>query len=205
MHENARMNAMIYVSHPFEKRLKLTFLILLNRQVDRPAPFFLKRNSTRIVLKSRNSIVRTSPKPSATTTIITTIPATELPKAIKKSVRRKITRNPNPTKNVQTTTTVKSYEQFSEGIDDDIASILPALTSAKPRSPLRIPTTRQLAETTTRAVQNPQSNKIFDFQQRNPSSFDNILQQQYKIKGIDVSEENYEEDERLIGVLGSQV
>lgn len=202
------MEAMIYVSHSFLKHLKLTFSISLTRQVDRPAPFFQKRNSTRIVLKSRNSIARTSPKPPATTTttIVTTFPTTQLPKTIKKSVRRKITRIPNSDpKSVQTTTTVKNYEQFSEGIDDDIASILPALTSAKPRPPLRVPTTRQLTETTTRGVQDPQSNKIDDFQQRNPSSFDNILQQQYKIKGIDVSEENYEEDERLIGVLGSQV
>jgi hypothetical protein len=179
--------------------------------VDKPTPFFLKRNSTRIVLKNRNKIVRTSPKPQAIiTTIATTIQATELPKVTRTFLRRKITRNPNGPKKAQTTT-IKNYEQFSEGIDDDIASILPALTSAKPRQPPpRPPTTRQLnIESSTHAVQNSQPNQIEDLQpkqHRKPSSFDEILQQQYKIKGIDVSsEENYEEDERLIGVLGSQV
>jgi hypothetical protein len=178
--------------------------------VDRPAPFFQKRNSTRVVLKSRNNIVRTSPKPQPTTIFATTIQPTELPKTSRKSVRRKITRIPIPAKQTEITT-IKNYEQFSEGIDDDVASILPALTSAKPRpSPFKFPTTRLLnIETSTTAVQNPQPNQIEDLQlkqQRKPSSFDEILQQQYKIKGIDVtSEENYEQDERLIGVLGSQV
>lgn len=197
----------------FATCLRLTFLTLLHRQVDRPAPFFQKINSTRVVLKSRNTIVRTSPKPASTTatTTTTSIP-TEAPKTSRKSVRRKITRNPNAIKKAQTTTT-KNYEQFNEGIDDEIASVLPALTSAKPRqSPLRFQTTRQLnieTSTTSRAVEISLPNLIEDFQpkaQRNPSSFDEILQQQYKIKGIDMtSVENYEEDDRLIGVLGSQV
>jgi hypothetical protein len=110
-----------------------------------------------------------------------------------------------------TTTTAKNYEAFSEEIDE-IASVLPALTSARPRpSPIRPQTTsRQLnIEQTTQLIQNLQQNEIEDFQQiqqKNPSSFDEILKQQYKIKGIDMtSEENYGEDERLIGVLGSQV
>lgn len=193
------------------KTLETNNFTLSNHQVDRPSPFFPKRNSTRVVLKSRNTIVRTSPKPA--TTISTTAIATttsEAPKASRKSVRRKITRNPNATKKVQTTTT-KNYEQFNEGIDDEIASILPALTSAKPRqSPARQQTTRHFnveTSTSTRAVQFSQPNQIEDFQpKQQQNSFDDILQHQYKIKGIDVtSEENYEEDERLIGVLGSQV
>jgi hypothetical protein len=114
------------------------------------------------------------------------------------------------TKRVQTTT-VKNYEEISEEIDE-IASVLPALTSARPRpAPLRPQTTsRQFnIETTTNVIQNFQPNEIEDFkqiQQQSPNSFDEILKQQYKIKGIDeTSEENYGEDERLIGVLGSQV
>ena len=130
-------------------------------------------------------------------------------KATRKSVRRKVTRNPNATKKVPLTT-IKSYEEFSSEIDDKVASVLPALTSVRPRqSSLRIPSTRQLnIETSTFNVQNFQPNEIEDFHQiqQNPSSFDELLKQQYKIKGIDVtSEENFSDDERLIGVLGSQV
>lgn len=117
-------------------------------------------------------------------------------------MRRKITRNPNVTRKVQTTTV--NYERFSEGIDDELASVLPALTSARPRKPFK-----PAKEITTQAAPKLQPNRIEETVQkvdRKPSSFDEILQQQYKIKGIDVSsEENYEEDERLIGVLGSQV
>lgn len=114
-----------------------------------------------------------------------------------------MTRNPNIFRKAQTTT--RNYEQFSEVIDDDIASVLPALTSVKPRRTSK----PVLLETTTRALPKVQPNQIQALEptkfERKPSSFDEILQQQYKIKGIDVSEENYEEDERLIGVLGSQV
>lgn len=165
-------------------------------QVARPAPFFHKRNASRIVIRNRNSVTRT------TTAKPTTLPTTELPKLTRKVMRRKITRNPNVTRKVQTTTV--NYERFSEGIDDELASVLPALTTARPRKPFK-----PAKEITTQAAPKLQPNRIEETVQkvdRKPSSFDEILQQQYKIKGIDVSsEENYEEDERLIGVLGSQV
>lgn len=177
--------------------------------MDRPSPFFPKRNSTRIVLKARNKVTRSSPRPTFPSTTVTTTTTVQA-KATRKSVRRKITRNPNATKKAPETT-LKNYEEFSSEIDEKVASVLPAITSVRPRqSSLRVPTTRQLnIETSTLTLQNFQPNEIEDFhqiQQKNPSSFDEILKQQYKIKGIDVtSGENFSEDERLIGVLGSQV
>lgn len=120
-------------------------------------------------------------------------------------MRRKITRNPTLTTKAQTKT--KNYEQFTEVIDDEVAGVLPALTSVKPRK-----TFRPVIESTTRALQTvtPNHNQLKENEQkaeeRKQSSFDKILEQQYKIKGIDVNDEDsYEEDERLIGVLGSQV
>lgn len=116
-------------------------------------------------------------------------------------MRRKITRNPTLTTKAQTTT--KNYEQFSETIDDEVAGVLPALTSVKPRK-----TFRPVIEATTLALQTAQpiQPEVEQKVERQPSSFDKILEQQYKIKGIDVNDEDsYEEDERLIGVLGSQV
>lgn len=183
--------------------------------MDRPAPFFQKRNTTRIVV--RNRITR-----PPTTTTTTTLQPTEMPKVSRKTLRRKITRNPNQTTpRVQTTstakaqtapttttttttkkpTTSKAYEQFSEIIDDEIAGVLPALTSAKPRKPLR-----PAYETTTRALQLPfnQLEKEQKFRP-SPTSFEKILEHQYKIKGLDISSEETYEDDKLIGVLGSQV
>lgn len=171
-------------------------------QVDRPATLFPKRNATRVVVRNRNSPTRATPKTTPfTTTAISTTPTQQTPRATRKTVRRKITRNPNVTTRKATT---QNYEQFSDIIDDDIASVLPALTSVKPRRVSK----PVVAETTTRALPKVQPNQIQTLEpkfERKPSTFDEILEQQYKIKGIDVSEENYEEDERLIGVLGSQV
>lgn len=170
----------------------------------RPASFFQKRNSTRLVIRNRISVTRTTtttPAPPPATT--KTAKPTVLPKATRKVMRRKITRIPNLTTKTEATT--KNYEQFIEVIDDEIAGVLPALTSAKPRKSFRPATT--LIESTTRALLTLQPNQFEEQKvERKQSSFDKILEQQYKIKGIDVNDEDsYEEDERLIGVLGSQV
>lgn len=117
-------------------------------------------------------------------------------------MRRKIMRKPIPT-TTKAQATTKNYEQFIEVIDDEVAGVLPALTSVKPRKTLR-----PVVEATTRALQTAQKNQLEVEKKvdRQQSSFDKILEQQYKIKGIDVNDEDsYEEDERLIGVLGSQV
>ena len=137
-------------------------------------------------------------------------------------MRRKITRNPSlvsttkipSTVKFQTTarttttleTTTQNYEQFSEGIDDEIAGVLPALTSAKPRKTFK-PVT---VEATTRVLQRVEPNQFLVEEKverkQTQTSFDKLLEQQYKIKGLDISDEDsYEDDERLIGVLGSQV
>lgn len=158
---------------------------------------FPKRNSSRVVLRSRNKL--TTEKLSSPRLKLTT----ETPKVTRRVLRRKITKT--ETTRVPTTTasatratskTTNNYQHFSQEIDDEVASILPAITSAKPRKTTK-PT---LIETTTRTLENftPKVDKI--------SSFDDILEHQYKIKGIDMnSYENYDQDERLIGVLGSQV
>lgn len=186
--------------------------ILTNYQVDRPAPFFQKRNATRLVVRNRNSVTRTTTTTTAAPS--TTIKPTQVPKAIRKVMRRKITRNPIFTTKVPTTlkvetttipeSTTQNYEQFSEGIDDEIAGVLPALTSAKPRKTFK---PVSVVEATTRALQvQPNQLLVEEKVERKQTSFDKLLQQQYKIKGLDISdEESYEEDERLIGVLGSQV
>lgn len=204
--------------------------------MDRPAPFFQKRNNTRVVVRNRNSFTRS---PTRTTHAITSSEVTAEPqKNIRKTVRRKITRSPitrttaatkttskkiektttsettrlpSPTK-IQTTTKIAAtteipstippdYEKFSEEFSDDIASVLPALTSAKPRKP-----STTFIEATTRALKQVQPKWEFEpKEERKQSSFDEILEQQYKIKGIDISSEENYEDEKLIGVLGSQV
>lgn len=183
--------------------------------MDRPAPFFQKRNATRLVVRNRNSITRATTAAPPTTS---NKPVTELPKAIRKVMRRKITRNPTLTTRVPSTTrlqtttsttttepTTPNYEQFSEGIDDEIAGVLPALTSAKPRKTF----TPTVIEATTRALQQIQPNQFLveeKVERKQQTQFDKLLEQQYKIKGLDISDEDsYEEDERLIGVLGSQV
>lgn len=168
--------------------------------MDRPAPLFQKRNSTRIVLKNRNRVTRppvTTPPPTTTTEFI------ELPKVSRKTLRRKVTRNPIPTTQAPTAppAPLKSYDQFSDVIDDDIAGVLPALTSAKPRKSLPV------VETSTLTLP-PQPFINFEpVQTIDPAlnSFDKILEHQYKIKGLDISSEETYEDEKLIGVLGSQV
>lgn len=193
--------------------------------MDRPAPFFQKRNNTRVVVRNRSNFSRS---PTRTTQLTSSVVSTEATKTSRKTVRRKISRNPTrtteaaattriekttraptttTTKKVITTTEIPSmiqqdYGKFSDEFSDDIASVLPALTSAQPRRPVRI-------ESTTRALALAQQpNQLFELEpkeQRKQSSFDEILEQQYKIKGIDISSEERYEDEKLIGVLGSQV
>lgn len=90
----------------------------------------------------------------------------------------------------------------SEGLDEEIASVLPALTSVKPRKTLvaynnsaTYPITLNHIEAT--PLKNSEVN-----------SFDKILEHQYKIKGLDKDYEDETteaEDEKLIGVMGSQV
>jgi hypothetical protein len=170
-------------------------------------------------VRNRNSPTK---RTVTTTTQPTTIaPITEAAKTSRKVVRRKNTRNPNavrktnsptpaPTTTTSKPTTTKAsttlnYELFTEVIRDEIASNLAALTSVKPSRRI----IRPVVESTTRALQTQQPNNIEIVEKKEdfkPSSFDDLLQQQYKIKGLDInSEEHYEEDERLIGVLGSQV
>lgn len=168
--------------------------------MERPAPFFQKRNTTRIVVRNRNRSPLTTIKPAS---IQTEIPPTEVTKTTRKTLRRKITR----TTTIKTQSSTQNYDQFNGEIDDEIFGVLPALTSAKPRKPLR-----PVLETTTRALKTlppNQSTTQVEQEQKNKNdaaSFDKLLQHQYKIKGLDINDEDsYEEDERLIGVLGSQV
>lgn len=136
----------------------------------------------------------TTPPPTTTTQFI------ELPKVSRKTLRRKVTRNPISTTQAPTAPPAppKNYDQFSDVIDDDIAGVLPALTSAKPRK------TSPNVETSTLKL--PFIN-FEPVQTIDPAlnSFDKILEHQYKIKGLDISSEETYVDEKLIGVLGSQV
>lgn len=75
------------------------------------------------------------------------------------------------------------------------------MTSVKPRK------ASPVVETSTSTLK-PQSFISFEpVQTIDPAltSFDKILEHQYKIKGLDISSEETYEDEKLIGVLGSQV
>lgn len=159
---------------------------------------FQKRNATRVVIRNRNSVTRATPKPT-TPTPTTTLLSTVLPKFTRKVQRRKIARTTIIARIHQTTTPASA--RFTDSIEE-ISSVLPALTSVKPRK-----TSKPPPETTTRAVKKNQPIQVDDIETKLvQSSFDKILKQQYKIKGLDIdSEENYEEDEKLIGVLGSQV
>lgn len=181
--------------------------------MDRPAPFFQKRNATRLVVRNRSSVTRATTTLPPTTQPPTTIKPNQVHKALRKVMRRKITRNPIPatqaptTLRIQTTpiveTTTTIYEQFGEVIDDEIGGVLPALTSVKPRKTFK----PAPVEATTRVLQPVAPNQLLVQEKPDPkqTQFDKLLQQQYKIKGLDISDEDSYEDERLIGVLGSQV
>lgn len=129
------------------------------------------RNPTRTTVKKLlSSTVTSNSQLSSTTTV--------LPKLKPQSSTERIPSTIQP-------------NEFNYGLFEDVASVLPAFTSAKPRKSL------SAIEATTQALKQVQQTHETIPQ----SSFDKILEQQYKIKGI---EENYE-DEKLIGVLGSQV
>lgn len=156
------------------------------------------------MVRNRVNALRSTIKPAPFTT---NQPTTEQTKVTRKTLRRKIPKNPNALKKVitstATTTTTTTTLQSDPFNDAELTNVLSALTSARPRKP----TLSKPVEETTRKFQSLQPNKIEHLEmkaERKPSSFDEILEQQYKIKGIDVSE-TYEDDERLIGVLGSQV
>ncbi|CRK95523.1 CLUMA_CG008992, isoform A [Clunio marinus] len=120
--------------------------------------------------------------------------------------RKRVLQTRTQTTTPSTTTTLSSTraeinsEHLTESLEE-ISSILPAISSVQPRK-----TTKHI-ETTTQVLEKVQPNRVEQLENKFESnSFDKILKQQYKIKGLDVdSEESYDDDERLIGVLGSQV
>lgn len=129
-------------------------------------------------------------------------------KSIRKTLRRKIKINSSSTTSVSTATTTEAYEKTNEGIDDALARVLPAITSVRPRKPSR-PFPPTITSTSTQSwVLQPQLIQLENKQTKPPidaNAFDKILEHQYKIKGIDISSEETFEDEKLIGVQGSQV
>jgi hypothetical protein len=90
--------------------------------------------------------------------------------------------------------TESSLKILDDSLDDSVASVLPALTSVSVQKPSVI--SENVSKTS------------------NLTTFDQILQHQYKIKGLDKDyederydqyEKHQKENEKLIGVLGSQV
>lgn len=165
---------------------------------------------------------------------------TEAPTTTEKITTLRTTQRPTTTKTTTTTTTTTStppttlhptlYQiASSEEVNDELASVLPAITSARPRQ-------QQHPKNQPKAA-NHQYNNQFTFdsssegfvpfipnyiestaqplvreQQQPPQSqqptYEQYLKQQFKIKGLDIEsteEAMYNEDEKLIGVLGSQV
>jgi len=92
----------------------------------------------------------------------------------------------------------------SYDFDEEIASILPALTSVRPRKPSSNNSLNIDHQSDSLAINHIEGTSI---NENTPNSFDKILEHQYKIKGLDkdYEDEKIEEDEKLIGVLGSQV
>lgn len=156
--------------------------------MERPKPFFHKRNSTRVVVN------RTPISVTSTTTSSTTV----RPKVSRKSVRRKVTRTSVATtsKSTAPTTTATQKSQIIDEIFDTTISI--PLTTATPQ--------RTFFQTSQRTPQKQSLyNQLGVVHKNDPNDYDKILEHQYKIKGIDASSEETYEDEKLIGVLGSQV
>lgn len=98
-----------------------------------------RRNSTRVVLKNRNVLpLRSSSVP---TTIFTPIQTTSNPnpKTTQSVVRRKLISRTPPvsrrTQEISSTTTEVSTNFPDESLDDEVASILPALSSVNTRKP----------------------------------------------------------------------
>lgn len=108
------------------------------------------------------------------------------------------------------TTTLPPPVEYSSlsanfGFDEEIASVLPALTSVKPRKNLIFnDTINDFHHKEPVEYNHIETTSLKDNQE---NSFEKILEHQYKIKGLDkdYEDEPLEEDEKLIGVLGSQV
>lgn len=189
-----------------------------------------------MVVRNRNTLPpRVSSTDIQTTTATparTTTSLNEIQKTTRRVLKRKLFSRTPPlsrrqppvitTSIPETTTTIKiitttlppeKVENYSsENFDDEeISSILPALTSVRPRktpAPIFIdPATRSLK--TFPPFQLDETSTL-----RPTTTFDQILEHQYKIKGLDKDFEeekleryanHQEEDDKLIGVLGSQV
>lgn len=168
------------------------------------------RSSTVVISTTTVAPIRTTVSP---------ITASEKPKTTPRVVRRKlISRTPPLSRRTQeittlpsttTSSTTQSPEIYSnESLDEDVASILPALTSVKPRK------TSISHDSDTKVISTIQPILYETSTLKPTTTFDQILQHQYKIKGLDKDyedekferyENHQEEDEKLIGVLGSQV
>lgn len=171
-------------------------------------------NNLSVIPVSRNSVAitrRPFTKPTTTpttTTTTTTVRTTQKPKPTTKLYTTK-----------PTTTTTERIE--SEEVSDDVANILPAITSVRPRqnfknsSNLMQHHNKFTLDTSTEGfvpfIPNFIESTAESLTREQVPTYDQYLQQQYKIKGLDVEEsheeeqESYMEDEKLIGVLGSQV
>lgn len=112
----------------------------------------------------------------------------------------------------------------SEEINEEIASVLPAITSARPRHQQKNSPQSATNQNTNQFTFDSSNEGFVPFipnyiestaqplireqQQQQHPSYEQYLKQQYKIKGLDIEsneEATYNEDEKLIGVLGSQV
>lgn len=168
-------------------------------------------NNLSVIPVSRKAAVaitrRPFTKPTTTATTTTTVRTTQKPTTTRTTTT--------------TTTTTERAVASSEEVSDDVANILPAITSARPRPNYKnqssfvqpnqhftfdsstegfVPFIPNFLESTAESLTREQV----------PSTYDQYLQQQYKIKGLDVESQeeeqaSYNEDEKLIGVLGSQV
>lgn len=131
------------------------------------------------------------------------------------SRRAQVVTSPVPTTTTTTTSTTTQKPEIYENFDDEeIASILPALTSVMPR---RTPSPPSIIDThiDTKSIQIPIHEDTSTV--RPTTTFDQILEHQYKIKGLDkdfeedrIEQQHYknhqmDDDDKLIGVLGSQV
>lgn len=146
-------------------------------------------------------------------TTIAPIPTktSELPKTTAKIIRRKLISRTPPLSRRTTTTpeTEISKNSSSENLDDAVVSVLPALTSVNTQRPAHL-----IGNLTRTRIQPFLVETVETTTPKETTAFDQILLHQYKIKGLDkdYDEEKMErdtnlqeEDEKLIGVLGSQV
>ncbi|KAG5679148.1 hypothetical protein PVAND_008739 [Polypedilum vanderplanki] len=160
------------------------------------SPVFLTTNRPRTTRIVRKRITNTATTPGKTVTVSTT-PQTTIPSTTTTSLSK--------------TSRFPVIEQFSNELDDEVASILPALTSVRPRKAPQPVTVINSDIATHRALKTipitPIQIETSSIKSIPTTTFDKILEHQYKIKGLDVDfeEEKVEEEEKLIGVLGSQV